>query len=289
MTLAHYASSLAQSISSHYETVSVDRHQTWSWAGFTDFAFARPCLTAPIVLAELHQVASTLPIVFEDSPGGLLPVALLQMGHDGPHVVTEAGEWAAFYTPASLRLHPFACGLPGTAHDTQILLDPHSATLSQTPKHQRLFDVTGTPTAAWQAVLAHLEIYQRQLKITAVAAQSLTKAGMLAPARKFAMFDDPMFDHLKVVDRKAFNQLPLHRLGKLFQTGAMELTHAHFTSLETAAQIRRIAGDQTRATQGSQAAPAQPSVSGADSFLDAMAMAYETQGADDVPYDQGGS
>lgn len=286
MTISERTRSLACDIATHYVPASAETHQTWSWIPFKGYSFARGYVTVPIVLAELHQVASALPILFERGPGGLLPVAVLRMGGQGPDVVSQTGDWTAFYVPSVLRAFPFACGLPSTKTAGQVLLNPHSDRLFEEANGTRLFDVTGAPSDEWQKVLTHMDNYQRFQANSAIAVNALRKGEILMPAQHLKMFEDPIFEGLLVIDRKAFRKMPLHRLGKLFQTGAMELVHAHFTSLETMPQIKRLT-EARRAPMATD--PIKTTVSGAEGFLDAMAMAYEAQEDGNVPYDRGGS
>lgn len=285
MAVSETSPFLATCLATQYEPVDPSQHQTWSWTPFQNYGFARGIVSVPIVLAELHQTASTLPILFETSPGGgVLPVAVLRMGGQGPDVVSETGDWTGFYVPSVLRSYPFACGLPGTDHAGRVLLDPTSASLNQGATGTRLFDVAGAPTDDWQQVLTHMDSYQRLMDVTVTAAQALLKGKLLVPAQSLALFEDPIFEGFQIIDRRQFSRMPQHRLAKLFQTGAMELVHAHFTSLETVSQVKRLA----KARRGAlDTKPDKTSASGTQGFLDAMAIAYENQEGDNVPYDRG--
>lgn len=272
--------SFAQDITDRFEPVSPERHQTSSWSSFTDFTFARRYKYAPIVLAELHLVASTLPILFENGPSGIAPVALLKMGNDGPHVVSDDGHWTAFFVPGSLRIHPFYT----EATDPQrILIDTASDAFSTLPNHTRFYDVTGLPTRDWSDLEKVLLNYSKLQALTQTAAQTLRKGKLLVPARTVRAFDSPLFDNLSIIDRKALNELPSPRIAMLQNSGALELIYAHFTSLETMTQIKRLAAmrDNAPARRHSTLQPK-------DDFLDAMALAYEI-GDGATAIDEGGS
>jgi hypothetical protein len=290
--------SLTRAIGDRYGPIDPAGHANYTWSAFADFGFARAFTTAPIVLAELHQVACAMPILFESSPQGPVPAAVLQMGSDAPHLVTDTGAWGGFYIPGSLRMYPFAANPAGNDNagddangdDTApaALMDTQSPLISTDLDGTRFFDALGAPTPQWQSHLDILQNYRTLQRNTQIAGNALLKGHLLVPARSLATFDDPLFEGLLCIDRTALSQLPVHRQTKLLQTGAMELAHAHFTSRETLQQNKRLHAAQQGHAQMHNAASTATPTTGTDDFLSAMATEYEQSGSTNLSFDTGG-
>lgn len=304
MNSADQTRSFAQDVHERFEPVSAQTHGTWSWRAFNSYGFARCYVSVPIVLAELHPVASALPVVFEPlaptdpaqdaarggtqdaAQGGLRPVALLHLAQAGLSMVSESGAWQGLYVPGALRLHPFACDLQGEDDNARLRLDPQSACLAQTPGQpaagqKRLFDVNGSPSEAFRAVQGFFDHYSASARATQAATRALWQAGVLKPARMPALPEGRYY----TADRAALADLSGAALADLLRTEAMDLAMAQILSLQKIPHMQQVAARQ-RATNRTGTAPdlaPQDSVaqdSGAalatTPFMEAMARAYQT-------------
>lgn len=268
--------SLADHLARTGQPVEAETSPALCWTPFASYGFAREFLSVPVVLAELHQTACAMPILFASHGGALYPAALLRLQDEADtRLITETGDWSGIYVPGLLRAHPFACAL---APDFRILRDPGSPCFGpSTAAPRRAFDGTGAPTPDFTRLQAFLQAWHLSLRQTLRAGAAIAKAALLRPAQSLPAFADPCFAPYRVVDPAALSRLGQARKVALLDTGAMELLHAHLTSLETVPHLRRLA----RALRAGprQAGAQRPSPDGLGGFLDAMTLAYEQDSA----------
>ena len=101
--------SLADHLARTGQPVEAETCPALSWTPFASYGFAREFLSVPVVLAELHQTACAMPILFASHGGALYPAALLRLQDEADtRLITETGDWSGIYVPGLLRAHPLA-------------------------------------------------------------------------------------------------------------------------------------------------------------------------------------
>jgi len=180
--------SLLQQIETEFEPVQTAHHGNWSWQKASDVAFAKALRTAPIVANEIHATAVALPIFFERSINGVMPVALLKTGHENANAITQDNRWAAAYVPASLRLYPFAPAPNAVSRPT--VVHTTGSRCFDRPTGARFFDPTGQETPEFAKIRALIETYSGQWEQTQSICGSLAEHALLTEATTLPAWSD---------------------------------------------------------------------------------------------------
>ena len=269
------SSSLLKTIKERYQPLSASQHAHWSLRPFTDLGFAAGWDTVPLGMSEIQPAAAALPLMFERDGPMVRPVALLRLSRasGGPlSLIDGTGRLLSFYTPALLRLHPFALRpapwtgplsdpearqAGGTRADSALLcLDPESPWLardlsesSSAPGAERLFDLNGAPTPALTRIADFFDQFRPGYSRAAIAATALQRAGLLRRAEGIV----PEGAKLLTVDRAALTQFcaggedaagaesveKAALVAAMAQKGALELAYAQITSLQRVPHLEK--------------------------------------------------
>lgn len=255
--------------------ISRDRHGGRFWRRFTSYGFVRPLRCIPVVLAELEPAASAFPIVFRPGDDGAVePVALLRLAAgEATPFVTHEGRWRGTYVPSALRAHPFAVSPTSARTEMTLLVDEGSGLVTDNPRDEPFFDLTGAPSAALADVIAFFRSRAQSELDTRAACDALRAAGLLAPLSPLPGMSGADTDGFLAVDVTALAALGPGALPALWSSGALRLAHAHRVSLCHAGWMARAlragAGPVPGATPGISADP------GLSGFLDALAEAQD--------------
>lgn len=265
--------------------VTPDRYAGWLWHGAAGYRHAAGLAQTPVVMGELAQVTTMLPVVFDVRGGAPVPVVLLRLADDGPCPLVDpaTGRWGAPYAPAMLRSHPFSARLQADGRfalmvdaGSGLLVDPATATAEQRRGARALFNADHTPAPALQELLSFLRAREDSARQAREAAQLLEAEGVLIPLRPTGYLGAARCEGLAQVDPERLGALADAAVLRLFRGGALTLAQAHLLSLANCARRLRMAGgDAPPAQAGDQG--------GVGGFLDALALAEDDAAHYELP------
>lgn len=201
----------------------------------TDLGFARELNSVPVVASEVLPIGKNYPLVFTDHNQPAL-VALVAIGNSGNLAIDQNGKWIGDYAPAHLQNYPFGTVKAGDDSEKRIIvIDPESSLLSET-EGEPIFDKSGEPTELFNSYLKALENYDKQYKITSMAAKAFKDAGILEDREISSDEGDNkkvLVKGFQVVSREKLNALEDAVLAEWVRKGYIGLIDLHLRSLET--------------------------------------------------------
>jgi len=246
--------------------VSVARHKQRYWRRFSSYSFAKDMQECPIVNTEVLTAAAAFPIVFKVIDGDIQPITLLSLRSDQPSPFVSAdGRWLACYVPSILRCYPFQAGPTKDGLDgSRLFVDETSGLVTNDPDDER-FVVDGQLSPALCAVRSFLENRHAAEEETLRLCRGLVADDLFVTLKERDQVLLP--EGCLTVDTAKLSSLPIPRVAALWQSGALQLIHAHQVSLSHCAWLDCVQRNPT--------APAQPVNStpstGTRAFLDAIA------------------
>lgn len=207
--------------------VSISRHRDRYWRRFTSFEFAREMRECPLVAAEILPAAAAFPIVFREQEDGVLPFALLSVdwGNHTPFV-SPNGRWLASYVPSVLRCHPFVAEpIASMTSPSRLFVDEGSGLVTSDCRDQPFFSENGELAPELHEVLRFFKSRQSALVETKKLCAVLAKMELLTP------LDQVDMQGLLGIDNARLERLPQAHASVLFNSGALQMIHAHQVSL----------------------------------------------------------
>ena len=224
-----------------YVAVSREAHAHKVWRRFANYQFAAKEALAPIVLAEVVQVGSWMPIVFIEEAGRYVLMAMMSPmpGHNlfvGPN-----GEWLGGYAPSSLRSHPFRLVRREGSGQMTMYIDEDSGLIRNAEEAgEPFFTADGKPSPSISTTMEFLRQIEADRAATDLAIGSLEAAGVIEPWPLEVEVDGKKAatKGLHRINESALNELDDAAFLKLRRTSALRLADAQIMSL---GQIARFA------------------------------------------------
>lgn len=204
-----------------------------------DYAFARSLQSAPVVLGELPVLCRHFPLLFVDSPEGVVAVALMGLREGENLFVHNDGSWAVEATPLHLRRYPFVL----------IELDDERMTLgldanascwvkdvdAEVPEARPIFEADGkTPNAETTQAFGVLIQFKQDSDQTREFCKALKEAGLLVPQEAITRSGDKevVVKGFSVVDEARLAEIPSATLEDWCKKGWLKALYAHLLSLD---------------------------------------------------------
>jgi len=213
-------------------------HAKLRFTPLTNFEFARKLTTVPLIGAEFPMASRQYPIVFIQSPDGMISAqAVLSLSEGVNSFVDDKGRWTATYVPAFIRRYPFVLAeIPGQADDFDIAFDEASGCFH--PKHgEPLFDDHGAPTTFLQGQIEFLRFFHAEHRRVQQFLETLKKDDLLTPYNvdivrggdqaRFAVRNATVVDEAKLVG------LAPDKAAAYLKSGYLAMIFAHLISLQS--------------------------------------------------------
>jgi hypothetical protein len=197
-----------------------------------DFGFASKTNSVILAGVEFTEAAKDFPIVFAESGGNIVPVALLGLRNEQNLFVNDDGSWAGRYIPAFIRRYPFILSETTEPGQRMVCIDEGFSGFSQ-DNGEALF-ADGEPTPILQQSIDYLEEYQKQYMRTELFVQRLRDNDLLMSLNaKVDMADGQQFSltGLLIVDEKKLLALDDDKALELFKSGELAWLYCHLMSM----------------------------------------------------------
>lgn len=208
--------------------ISLSGHGKRRWRRYQSYEFARKTSLCGIVLAEIEEVALSLPFGFIHRGERLFPVAILARDHGECLYISAKGHWLGSYVPAMLRAHPFRLKRD---QDGRLVLcfDEGSGLLVDSEDEGEPFFEGAEPSETIKQIQAFLETLEASRRATAEACALLQALELVQP---WPMADDEDVESLPQpatmpgllrIDQARFAELDGEALLRLNQSGGLRL------------------------------------------------------------------
>jgi hypothetical protein len=213
-------------------------HAKLGFSPLANYDFARKLTAVPLIGAEFPTACRQYPIVFIQSPEGMLTAqAVLSFSEGINSFVDDQGRWTATYVPAFIRRYPFVLAqIPGKDDDFDVAFDEASGCF-HSKKGEPLFDDHGAPTPLLQAQVEFLRLFHVEFQRTQQFLDALKKDDLLTPYNvdivrggdqaKFAVRNAMVVNEAKLV------ALPTERAATHLAGGYLAMIYAHLISLQS--------------------------------------------------------
>ena len=165
-----------------FVAVSREAHAQKVWRRFSNYQFAAKEALAPIVLAEVVQVGSWMPIVFIEEAGRYVLMAMMSPMPGHNLFVGPDGEWLGGYAPSSLRTHPFRLVRREGSEQMTLYIDEDSGVIRNANEAgEPFFAADGKPSPSISTIVEFLRQIEADRVATDLATVSLGAAGVIEP------------------------------------------------------------------------------------------------------------
>ena len=217
-----------------YLPVAEERLRGKSWLRSPDYSFASAQAVAPIIAAELGDVARVMPLAFLESGGRFEAVALLSLTPGRNLFVDPDGRWLGTYVPAVLRGYPFR--LASSEKQGEFVLciaEDAVADTAGSRDGQPFFDAGGALSPELTRILAYLTEVQSSRVAMDLAVQSIAAAGLLRPwdIKVRSQGKEMTVAGLKRIDEEALNALDAEALFELRKSFALPVVYAQMLAM----------------------------------------------------------
>jgi hypothetical protein len=200
-------------------------HKDLRIAHAQNYSFARSLTSCALTAREFSQAARQYPIVFSESDGDLLPVAVL--GTDENLFVDRHGAWKKdAYIPSDIRRYPFAIASALPEKNSAVFMDA-SYEGFYTGRGERLFTDSGKYTAYMKRTVEFLRLHNEGVEEAVSFARYLRDIKLLKPLNAPLPVPNPL-----IVDESLITGVPEHYIVSLFMRGCMTWVYSHLYSLE---------------------------------------------------------
>ena len=225
--------------------VSLSRHGALRWRRYSSYQWAAGQNLVPIFAPELAAAAVQLPIAFVQKDEAVVPVAVLGLEPGVNLFVGADGRWIGGYTPAALRMRPFAL-LPAADGKRVLCVDEVAGEVGElqgVPDTEPFFTPAGDLAPAVAQVMAFVSQIEDAKAYTATAATAIKNHGLLAPwSIKIETDEGPrQVEGLLRVDETALAAVSDESFLDLRRTNALPLLYAQLLSSQHIALLGLLA------------------------------------------------
>ena len=194
--------------------------------------------TTMLVAEEVAAAAEYFPILFAQSQGAILPVALFSLTSDDNLFVEPDGAWSGAYMPAGLRLYPFTLGLAKGSNEPELVVDLDSGLVSE-DEGEPLFGVDGLNTGDTPAkrALRLATLINQGVGRTVSLTTQIANAGLLEPVS--LPLGARTGEQLLTIRPTGPATLPEPALQRLRLSGALALIEHHLASQRHLEDLRQ--------------------------------------------------
>lgn len=234
--------------------ISKQRHAKMSIKNVGNFNFAAQTNSVPLTTVEFFAAPAEYPVVFAETDGVTMPVAILGVKQNTNDYLTAEGKWDASYVPAFVRRYPFVFAQSDDGKTFTLCIDESfEGCDAEGSEGRRLFADDGSRTEFLSNMLDFVEKYQQEHNRTRLFCQRLSELGLLqqmqaqitlpsGEARSLTGFSVINRDRLKALDAETVNEL--------FGNDGLELIYLHLYSLRNFPQLIKRAGAEAEGSVG---------------------------------------
>lgn len=208
------------------------------------FDFARSVNAAPLVLGEFQAAAGEYAIVFAETEGAPVPVALFGVAAETNAFVDAEGHWSGTYVPAFLRRWPFVFSLDEKGETLTLCIDETAPGFNRDGRGERLFDAEGSATVFTNRMLQFLQEYQAQHQRTLEFCKRLQELDLLQPVEarvELGASGPRTLTGMRIVNREKLRALTAEQLAEFMRNDWLELVYTHLFSLRALDRLREKA------------------------------------------------
>jgi hypothetical protein len=208
------------------------------------FDFARTVNAAPLVLGEFQASAGEYAIVFAETEGTPVPVALFGIAPETNAFVDAEGNWSGTYVPAFLRRWPFVFSTDEKGETLTLCIDETAPGFNREGRGERLFDAEGSATVFTHRMLQFLQEYQAQHQRTLAFCKRLQEFDLLQPVEarvELGASGPRTLTGMRIVNREKLRALTAEQLAEFMQNDWLELIYSHLFSLRELERLREKA------------------------------------------------
>jgi len=204
-----------------------------TWRRFSDYLFATKTHMVPVVVNELAQAATCIPLGFVKLDASFQLMAIMALQPNTNALVGLDGQWLARYVPAAIRSGPFNLVKPQDADGMVLCFDEGSGLLREDGQGEAFFNDEGKPAPAVQDVITFLSQVERSRMLTQSAVEALDSAGLIKPWTLSVVQQDKTIpvQGLYQVDEAALEALDDAAYLLLRSKKALPLAHAQLLSM----------------------------------------------------------
>lgn len=235
-----------------YIPVSPVTHREAGWKRPSRYFFAAHDVVAPVVMAELSHLLTSMPLAFvhksEEAPFQLVAVQSLQSGLNV--YVAPDGRWLGQYVPAFYRSYPFRMMPIEDSGRTALCADQAGECFMPTAGEgdKRLFQDNGDLTTSLASMRTFMEAWEKNRRTTFERVAELAEHDLIVPwalhlsqGEKEAP-EDPNVQPVRGlhrIDEARLKALPAEALHALAQSGALSLAYAQLFSEQRMTHLSR--------------------------------------------------
>jgi hypothetical protein len=224
--------------------VSKSTHSQKVWRRPANYQFAATESLAQIVLAEVVQVASWMPIVFvQQKEDRYAAVAMMSPMQRHNLFVGPDGQWLGGYVPASLRSYPFRLLRREGSEQMALCIDEDSGLVKEGDEQgENFFTANGEPSQVLSQLMETLRRVEGSRVATELAMASLAEAGVIEQWPLQVQVGDKKsgINDLYRINESALAALDDEVFLKLRKTGALRLAYAQVMSMGQIARFDQL-------------------------------------------------
>jgi hypothetical protein len=215
--------------------VSKSTHSQKVWRRPAGYQFVANESLVPIVLGEVKQVGSWMPIVFVEQNGRYAPMGMMCPVAKQNLFVAPDGQWLGGYVPAALTSYPFRLMRREGSEQMALCIDEDSGLVRDADeKGENFFTADGKPSPAVSQLVEFLRRIDGSRMATELAIASLAEAGVIERWPLQVQVGDKKagINDLYRVNESALGELDDEGFLKLRKTGALRLAYAQIMSMQ---------------------------------------------------------
>lgn len=207
------------------------KHKNVRFTPQKDLRFTQAINSVPVNGIEFFAASRELPVLFSlDKNGQYFPVALLSLGNNGHHLLTEKGTWMAdVYLPAFLRRYPFIISSKGG-----VCIDSKAPHFASKETGELLLEETGEYSPALKSAITFLHRFEKQNQDTREYMAACQEAGLLKPC-SFGIRQGKnkvvRLDGLFIIDEAKLARLPEDKIVQWHNKGWLAWSYAQIHSM----------------------------------------------------------
>ncbi|CAO1661573.1 SapC family protein [Halomonas sp. NYA30] len=235
-----------------YQPISPLKHRNAGWKRPARYFYAADDVVAPVVMAELSHVLTSMPLAFvhadEEAPFQLVAVQSLQPGRNV--YVAPDGRWLGQYIPAFYRSYPFRMLAIGSTTQTALCVDTSQGCFKEqcSDEDEPLFTDDGELSESLAAVKTFINAFEKNRLMTHQCVTELASAGVIEPwAVHLSHSESHVSEAESAQDVKGLHRineaklkaLPAETLRELAVSGALSIAYAQLFSEQRLQHVGR--------------------------------------------------